>query len=78
MIMGPGEGLQNLGLFLAHTAFEQWRIFIVTHFLGHGTLVFEVSSEEMPNAVALHEKQYRGNDSIKMGLEEKIEHKVTM
>ena len=63
---------------LAQTAFEQWRIFIVPHFLGQGTLVFEVKSEELPNAVALHEKQYRGNDPNKMGFEEKIEHKETL
>lgn len=47
-------------------------------FWDRGHWFFEVLSEELPNAVALHEKQYRGNDPNKMGFEKKIEHKETM
>jgi hypothetical protein len=53
------EGLQNLGLCLALTAFEQGGIFTVPHLLWHGASVFPVSSEGPPNEVASYDT--RGN-----------------
>jgi hypothetical protein len=50
-----GEGLQNLGLWSALSAFVQGGIFIVPHMLWHGTSVFAVSSEGPPHAVASYE-----------------------
>jgi hypothetical protein len=50
-----GEGLQNLGLCSVLKAFEQGGIFIVTHLMWHGTLVFQVSSEGPPQSVASYD-----------------------
>jgi hypothetical protein len=52
-----GEGLQNLGLWSAKSAFEQWGVFIVPHLLWHGTSVFPVSSEGLPYLVASYDTQ---------------------
>jgi hypothetical protein len=54
-ITTAGEGLQNLGLSSALTAFEQEGIFIVPHPLWHGTSVFPVSSEGLPLSFALYD-----------------------
>jgi hypothetical protein len=59
-----GEGLQNLGLCSALTAFKQGRIFIVPHLLWRGTSVFPVSSEGPPHSVASYATWGCGGPSI--------------
>jgi hypothetical protein len=44
------QGLQNIGLLFALSAFEQERIFIVPHLLWHGASIFPVLSEGSPHA----------------------------
>jgi hypothetical protein len=51
------QGLHDLGLCSALRNFEEERIFIVPHLLGHGTLVFPVSSEGPPHLVASYDTQ---------------------
>jgi hypothetical protein len=48
-----GEGLQNLGLYLALRAFEQGGNFIMPHLL----CFFPVSSDEPPHSVASYNTQ---------------------
>jgi hypothetical protein len=57
-----GEGLQNLGLSLALSAFEQGGIFIVPHLLWHWASVFPVSSELWPHSVAFYDTQGNADD----------------
>jgi hypothetical protein len=57
------EGLQNLGLCLALSAFEQGRIFIVSHLLWQGTSVFPVSSKGLPHSVFSYDAQ-GGKDNL--------------
>jgi hypothetical protein len=52
-----GEGLQNLGLYSALTAFERGGIFTVPHLLWHSASVFPVSSEGSPHSVASYDTQ---------------------
>jgi hypothetical protein len=52
-----GEGLKNLGLCSALRAYEQGGIFIVPHLLWHGTSVFPVSSEGLPDLFASYDTQ---------------------
>ena len=49
------EGLQNLSLCSVLRAFEQGEIFIVSHLLRRGTLVFPVSSEGPPHSVVSYD-----------------------
>jgi hypothetical protein len=52
-----GEGLQNLGLCSSLRAFEQGRIFIVSHLLWARVSVFPLSSEGPLYSVASYNTQ---------------------
>jgi hypothetical protein len=59
-----GEGLQNVGLCSALTAFKQGGIFIELHLLWHGTSVFPVPSEGPSHSVASYDTHGDAEDLL--------------